>query len=256
MKSLIAFTKKELLEQLRTGRLLILGLIFLLLGVMNPGVAKLTPWLFEIMADDLAQSGMVVTQVTVTAMDSWVQFYKNIPIGLIAFLLLESGIFTREYQTGTLVLSLTKGLPRWQVVVSKAAVLATLWTAGYWLCYGVTWGYNAYFWDNAVAQNLTSAAAYWWLFGLWTVALLTFFSALVSANTGALAGTGCVVLASYLLGLFPKLAQYSPTALTGGNALIHGTAQVADCTPAVLVVLLTGAACFAGAVAVFNRKRL
>ena len=130
MKSLIAFTKKELLEQLRTGRLMILGLIFLLLGVMNPGVAKLTPWLFEMMADDLAQSGMVVTQVTVTAMDSWVQFYKNIPIGLIAFLLLESGVFTREYQTGTLVLSLTKGLPRWQVVVSKAAVLATLWTAG------------------------------------------------------------------------------------------------------------------------------
>lgn len=256
MKSLIAFTKKELLEQLRTGRLLILGLIFLLLGVMNPGVAKLTPWLFEIMADDLAQSGMVVTQVTVTAMDSWVQFYKNIPIGLIAFLLLESGVFTREYQTGTLVLSLTKGLPRWQVVVSKAAVLAALWTAGYWLCYGITWGYNAYFWDNAVAQNLTSAAVHWWLFGLWTVALLTFFSALVSANTGALAGTGCVVLAAYLLGLLPKLARYSPTMLTAGNALIHGTAQVADCTPAVLVVLLTGAACFAGAVAVFNRRRL
>ena len=109
---------------------------------------------------------------------------------------------------------------------------------------------------NAVAQNLTSAAAYWWLFGLWTVALLTFFSALVSANTGALAGTGCVVLASYLLGLLPKLARYSPTMLTAGNALIHGTAQSTDCTPAVLVAILTGAACFAGAVAVFNRKRL
>lgn len=256
MKTLTAFMKKEFLEHLRSGRLLILGLIFLLLGVMNPAVAKLTPWLFEMMADDLAQSGMVVTPVTITAMDSWVQFFKNIPIGLIAFVLLESSIFTKEYQSGTLVLSLTKGLPRWQVVAAKSAMLLLLWTIGYWLCYGVTWGYNAYFWDNAVAQNLTSAAAYWWLFGLWTVALLTFFSALASANTGALAGTGCVVLASYLSGLFPKLARYSPTALTGGNALIHGTAQSTDCMPAVLIAILTGAACFAGAVAVFNRRRL
>lgn len=256
MRSLIAFTKKELLERLRSGRLLILGLIFLLLGVMNPAVAKLTPWLLETMAADLAQSGMVVTQVTVTAMDTWVQFYKNLPIGLIAFLLLESAAFTREYQTGTLVLSLTKGLPRWQVVVAKAAVWALLWTAGYWLCYGVTWGYSAYFWDNTVALHLPFSAVCWWLFGLWAVALLTLFSVLCAANTGALAGTGCVVLCAYLAGLFPGLAWYSPTALTGGSALIRGAAQVADCTPAILVAVLTGMACFAGAVLLFNRKRL
>ena len=77
MKSLFAFMKKEFAEQLRSGRLMILGLLFVLFGIMNPAIAKLTPWLLETMADSLAESGMIITDVKVSAMDSWVQFYKN-----------------------------------------------------------------------------------------------------------------------------------------------------------------------------------
>ena len=40
MKSLLAFIKKETKEQFRSGRLMILGILFVLLGVMNPAVAK------------------------------------------------------------------------------------------------------------------------------------------------------------------------------------------------------------------------
>jgi len=76
---------------------MILGLLFVLFGIMNPAIAKLTPWLLETMTDSLAESGMIVTDVKVNAMDSWVQFYKNIPMGLIAFGLLESSISTKEY---------------------------------------------------------------------------------------------------------------------------------------------------------------
>lgn len=63
MKSLLAFMKKEWMEQVRSGRLLILVIIFILLGIMNPAVAKLTPWLLEMMADSLEASGMTVTAV-------------------------------------------------------------------------------------------------------------------------------------------------------------------------------------------------
>lgn len=126
MRSLIAFIKKEFTEQLRSGRLIILGLLFVLFGIMNPAIAKLTPWLLETMADSLAESGMIITDVKVSAMDSWMQFFKNMPMGLIAFVLLESSIFTKEYTSGTLVLSLTKGLERYKVVISKALVLACI----------------------------------------------------------------------------------------------------------------------------------
>ncbi|MBO7761668.1 MAG: ABC transporter permease, partial [Clostridia bacterium] len=128
MRVLVAFFKKELCEHVRSGKLLFLVLVFLLLGIMNPAIAKLTPWLLETFAESLAESGIVVGAVTVTARDSWVQFYKNAPMGLIAFVLLESGIFAREYSAGTLILPLTKGLRRETVVLSKGLVLFLLWT--------------------------------------------------------------------------------------------------------------------------------
>ena len=45
MKAFLAFTKKELIEQVRTSKLMVLALVFSLFGVMNPAGAKLTPWL-------------------------------------------------------------------------------------------------------------------------------------------------------------------------------------------------------------------
>ena len=93
MKAFMAFMRKELQEQLRSGRLLLLGILFSLFGVMNPAIAKLTPWIVEILADSLAASGMTVAEVHITALDSWVQFYKNIPMALIVFLCMEAGSF-------------------------------------------------------------------------------------------------------------------------------------------------------------------
>ena len=256
MKTWIALLKKESMEQLRTGKWTFLGILFVLFGIMNPAVAKLTPWLMEMMADSLAESGMILTPVTITAMDSWVQFFKNIPMALIAFVLLEGSIFTKEYQSGTLVLSLTKGLPRHQVVLSKAAMLAAVWTAGYWLCFGITYGYNAYFWDNAVAQNLLFSVVCWWIFGLWVLSLTVLFSTIASANTGVLLGTGGVVLASSLLGLVPKVSKYLPTLLTDGNSLLYGVAKPGKYTESLVVTGILTVVCFIAAIPLFHKKSL
>ena len=256
MKSLIAYIKKEFTEQLRSGRLMILGLLFVLFGIMNPAIAKLTPWLLETMADSLAESGMIVTDVKVSAMDSWVQFYKNIPMALIAFVLLESSIFTKEYTSGTLVLSLTKGLERYKVVISKTVILTVLWSLGYWLCFGITYGYNAYFWDNSIAQNLVFSVVCWWLFGMMVVALMVLFSVVAKSNTGVLLGTGGAILGSYLVGLLPKFSKYLPTFLTDGNSLIYGLAETKTYMPPLMIAIATGVICFAISIPIFNKKQL
>lgn len=253
---MIAFLKKEVLEHVRSGRLLLLGILFTLFGIMNPAVAKLTPWLLEMFAESLEGTGMTVTEVTVTALDSWMQFYKNLPMALIAFVLLESSIFTKEYQTGTLVLSLTKGLARYKVVVAKSAVLTVLWSACYWLHFGITYGYNAYFWDNSVAQNLLFSVVCWWVFGLWVVGLMTLFSTAVRSNTGVLLGTGGVVAVSYLLGLIPKLSKYLPTYPADGTSLIYGVAEADTYFPSLLMVGVMTVACFTASFPLFNKKQL
>lgn len=256
MKSLLAFMKKEWLEQLRSGRVIILTVLFVLFGIMNPALAKLTPKLFELMADTLEESGMIVTTVTVDAMTSWTQFFKNIPIALIVFILLESSIFTKEYQSGTLVLALTKGLERYKVVLSKTAVLAILWSAGYFLCFAITYGYNAYFWDNSIAHNLLFSVSCWWLLGLFAVMLTVLFSVTANANTGVLVGTGGTFLATYLMTLLPKIKVFSPARLMNTASLLTGAEEASSCYKAVAVTAILCVTCIAVSIPIHNKKRI
>ena len=110
MRQLIAFAKKELKENWRTGKIITLSALTVIFGIMNPLLAKLTPYLVQAMSTTLTESGISVQKITVDATTSWTQFYKNIPMLLIFFLLLFSGILTSEYQNGTIINLLTKGM--------------------------------------------------------------------------------------------------------------------------------------------------
>lgn len=256
MKTLMAFIKKEWMEQIRSSRLVILGLLFLVFGIMNPAIAKLTPWMMEMMAETMEEAGFAVVEVKVDALTSWTQFYKNVPMALIAFVLLQSNIFTKEYQSGTLTLALTKGLERYKVVVAKTIVLIMTWTVGYWLCYGVTYAYNAYFWDNGIAQNLAFAAICWWLVGIWVIAMMVFFSVLGSSSSTVLLGTGGVFFVVYLASLIPKLVTFMPTKLMDGMSLLMGATEPVDYTKALIIASACCILLFLTSIPMMNKRQI
>ncbi len=238
MNTFIAFTKKEWLETIRSGKLVILTVLFLLFGVMNPAIAKLTPWMMELMSESLSGTGLIVTQIQVDALVSWTQFFKNIPIALIAFILIYSGIFTREYQSGTLVLVLTKGLSRSKAVLAKTALMLAVWSFCYWLCFGVTYGYNMYFWDNGIARSLLAAVGCWWLFGIWIISLTVFFSTV------------------FVLGIFPLVKEYTPTNLLNASILLTGATEPAAYGKAVVLTVVLSAGAIGGGIALMNRRHI
>lgn len=256
MNTFLAFLKKENLELLRTGRLLILLLVFVLFGIMNPAIAKITPWMMETMADSLKDSGITITEVVIDAMTSWTQYYKNIPLALIIFVLLCSSSFTAEYQKGTLIPVLTKGLSRWKIVIAKSTVLIFFWTACYWLCFFITYGYNSYFWDNSIALNLVFTAVCYWFFGIWVVALIILFSTVSNISTSVLIGTGASVLIAYIIGLLPKINSYIPLKLTDSMSLLQGLTVPGDYLPSVIVSAVMIVICILTAIAVFNKRRI
>ena len=256
MRSFLAFFKKELMESARSGKLMILGILFFAFGVMNPAIAKLTPWLMEMFAESLEENGMIITAVTVDALTSWTQFFKNIPMALIAFVLLYGGIFTKEYESGTLILVLSKGLDRYKVVLAKALVMLSVWTGGYWLCFCVTYAYNAYFWDNGIAVGLMPAALHWWLFGIFTVCLHVLFSVLSKNSAGVLLGTGGTVLISYISEFFPKVSKSVPTALMQSAGLMIGAQEAGDYTKAVILTVVLCAICIGASMPIMNKKQL
>lgn len=256
MRQLIAFTKKEYLELTRTGKLFILMILFILFGIMNPAIAKLTPWLMDTMSESLSEAGLTVTQMEADAMASWAQFYKNIPVALIIFLLMFSGVLTAEYQKGTLINMVTKGMDRWKVILSKIIVMTMVWTAGYWLCYGITYGYNAYFWDNHIASHLFFSAACFYLIGIWMISLILLMSACFQTNSAVLISAGGVFLIVYLLGLLPEIKKYLPAQLMDSSNLLTSGGNMEDYVWAVSVTIVLSVLNVIIAIVLFNKREI
>ena len=256
MRSFSAFFKKELLESIRSGKLLFLTILFCLFGIMNPAIAKLTPLIFNLLSEELSENGMTIVAVEINALTSWTQFFKNIPMALIAFVLIYGNIFTKEYEKDTLILVLTKGLARHKVVLSKATLLFSFWTVGYWLCFFITYAYNDYYWSNSIAKHLFPAAFHWWLFGIFVLCLILLFSVICKNYASLLLCTGACVLLCYLLGLLPQAAPYMPTSLMNSAALLVGTESASDHLASVFITAALSFFCIFASIPIFNKKQL
>ena len=254
MRSYLAFTKKEIREQWKNYKAIILGIVFVIFGIMNPLIAKITPMLLE----NYAVQGIKLEIPDPVAMDSWMQFYKNIgQIGLIVVIILFSGVLTTEIQSGTLIPLVTKGLPRPAVIWSKFTMVSLYWSAAYFMSYGITYGYTAYFWDMKVVKHVFLGAFFLWLFGEMLLSIQLFFSTICKSGMMALLGTGSVIVLMFVIGIVPKAKCYLPLVLNGSNTdLLNGTVSLSDFYwPAAIAVLIIVVS-MSLATILFNRRNL
>lgn len=257
MRQFNAFIKKEWMEQSRTNKLLILGIVSVVFGIMSPAVAKLTPVIFEAMSDSLVDQGISSIQLgEVTAITSWQQFYKNISTLMIVFVIMASGTLTNEYQKGTLVNIITKGMPRYKILTSKLLVQVALWTLSYFITFFTTYFYTVYYWDNSVVKHCFLASLLPYIFGLWLIALIFLASAVSNTNISVLLFVGGAVALCYLIGIAPNLKEYLPTTLlTAGNLLTEVNVP-ADFIESMIVTVVTTILALPLSVLAFNKKNL
>ena len=256
MKVFVAFFKKELLETKRSGKLILYLILSVAFGIMNPAVAKLTPVIVELFADSLAEGGMIVTDVTVNAISSWTQFFKNIPMLLIIFVVAEGSRLSRELESGTLVLALSKGVERYKVVSAKASVTLLLWSAMYSISYLVTYFYTAFYWDNSIADSIGFSAFCFWLFGAFTLSLAVLFGTAAKSYTAVLLSACASVAAVYVISLIPTIGRFSPAKLMSGMELIVGRSEPIDFLPAALISALIGIAAVCLSFPIMNKREL
>lgn len=254
MNAYIAFVRKEFLEYSRTYKLFTLLAVFLFFGFMNPITAKVMPELL----DSLLPEGMSITLGAPTAFDSWAQFFKNISqMGTVVFVVIMSGIFANELSRGTLINMLTKGLSRPTVILSKFTAATAVWTLSYVLCFGVTYGYTAYFWSMDGVMNLFLSAFSLWLFGVLLIALLIFGGVLTGSVYGSLLVTGGATVLMTLLNIVPAVQRFNPVTLSSGNmALLTAQKSVSDFTPALAICTVASAVLIAASIWMFNKKQM
>lgn len=146
---------------------------------MSPLTAKLMPVLFE----QFMPAGVVMDIPEPTALDSWIQFYKNISqMGIILFIILFSTTLSSELSKGTLILMLTKGLSRKTVIWSKATAISLIWTLSYALAFWTTFAYTSYYWDMSTVSHYYFAAFCLWLFGILMIAVFLFGNVLAAST--------------------------------------------------------------------------
>lgn len=255
MRSYWAFVKKEWLESLRTFRLMILLIVFLLFGVISPVTAKFTPQLLRAVGIDPAAFGMA----TVTVLDSWVQFFKNVgQMGLLVTVIVFCGMVANEFSKGTLELVLTKGLRRSTVLLSKFTTATLLWTVSYLLCLFTCLGYTAFLFETEGVQHMFVSFFSMWLYGVWLITLLILGGVLFKSVLGSLLVCGGAAMALSLLQfLFPNANRYNPASLASENVkLLAGQTTPSDLLPAMLIGIGLIIGCMTASILVFNKKQI
>ena len=253
MNSYIAFVKKEFMENARNYRLLIMIALFTIFGMLGPLSAKFMPELIASLAPDLE---IAITEPT--ALDSWVQFYKNISqLGFSVMIILFSGCLSSEYTKGTLNIMLTKGLSRPAVVMAKYTVAAAIMTISYWLCFGITYGYTAYLWPGTSLLHTTFAALALWVIGFMYLSILMLGCVFFRQSFTSIVFLLVVTVFMSLVSIPTSIAGYSPLVLTSENVdLLAGNAATSDFLVPMIVALVLIVGLLSAAVMQFNKKKL
>lgn len=252
MNGYLAFVKKEFTENMRNYRFLILFAVFLIFGIMSAFLAKFTPEILSALAADMEMTSKPA------ALDAWKQFYKNISgVGFSAFIILFGSCLSNEYSKGTLILMVTKGLPRKAVILAKYTAAAICMTVSYWIGYAAAYGYTRLLWEDAALPHVALAAFFLWIVGFLYLSILMAGCVIFQQTFTSILFTGGAAAVISLLGMTEPIARFSPFLLTSENIdLISGTADPSDfILPALFSVGITVLSLWI-AVSIFNKKQL
>jgi ABC-2 type transport system permease protein len=213
---------KELREQWRTRRLIVVLVVFIALAIGSAFLARYTAELIETLGG-LPFDVEVPPPTTADAVD---QFLKNLgQAGILTAILLAMGSVATEKERGTAALILSKPASRGAFLASKLVAIGT--TLGIGLVAGSIAGY-AY---TAMLFDAPSVAGWAGMTALLLIALvayaaLTFLGSTLSRSALAAAAIGIggmIVLAA--VSALPKVAPYTPAGLSGepARALALGT---------------------------------
>ena len=212
--------RKELLEQWRSYRLLIVAVVLLLFGgFMAPLTAKYTPELIKALApegDEIAK--LVPAPTAAVAVDEYIQNISQ--FGVLVALLVTMGAVAREKDRGTAALMLVKPLPRGIFLAAKFAALGVTFAVSILIAATAGYYYTMLLFEALDISSWLALNGLLLLFLLVYVALTILCSTLAKSQViaGGLA-FGLLMLLS-VLGALPTLGDYLPGRLVSWASVV------------------------------------
>lgn len=203
---------KEMREQLRTMRLLVVLAVFGAFGILSPTLAKAMPDIIK-----AAGGNIQFTVSTPTVRDAVEQFTKNVgQIGALVAILISMGAVAVEKERGTAGFMLTKPIGRQEFLLGKIASIAILLGLGLTLAGVLAAVYTSVLFEQALSVPGTAAAiALLWL-SLAVYAAMTVLASVVTRSALIAGGVGFgAFIVVGLFSSFPSLGTYMPGGLSG-----------------------------------------
>jgi ABC-2 type transport system permease protein len=223
MKIFLIALRKELLEQWRSYRLLVVVLVLGLFGLLSPLGAKLMPDIFRLMpgGDEIAE---LIPEPTM--IDAVLQYNKNhVQFGFILALLMTMGVVVQEKERKTAALVLTKPLSRRSFLTAKFVALGLTFLIGTLVAGVAAYYYTLLLFEAPSVSGWLVLNCLLWIFLLVHVAITLFFSTLSRSMVaaGGLAFAALIVIS--LLGTLPTVGEYFPSYLAawGQQAALGGS---------------------------------
>ena len=200
--------RKELLEQWRSYRLLVVAAVLVAFGLSSPVVAKLTPQIIRALPNGDQIASLIPPP---TALDAVAQYLKNMSqFSVILALLLSMGAVTQEKERGTAAMMLVKPLPRSTFLVAKFAALALTFAASLALAGAGAYYYTVLLFGPVSLARWVALNSLLLVFTLVYVAL-TLFCSVVARSQAAAGGLAFgLLLLLTIPGALPQLGQYLP----------------------------------------------
>lgn len=221
MRALRILLGKELHEQVRTLRLPVIVILFALLGMLSPVLAR---YILEIVS---AVGGEDLTGVIPepSVADAAIQFTKNLgQFGVLAAILLTMGSVATEKDHGTAAFLLTKPLGRGAFLLAKVLALGALLGLSTAVAGALCWFYAAVLFEPLPVAGFAGACLLVWL-SLSAFAAITFLASVVARSALVAGGIGILaLLVAGILSALPVVGVYLPTGLWGlADQLAVGT---------------------------------
>jgi ABC-2 type transport system permease protein len=208
-----AAVQKEIRQQWRTRRMLVLAAVFLFFGMGSPLITKLTPDLLQ-----SVQGGELIAKLMPqpSAAEAMNQYIKNLyQFGFLLAILLAMGAVVGEKETRVAPMILSKPMPRWAFISGKFASQGLMYLGAFILS-----GIGAYYYTwilfrplepwNFILMNFL---LWMWILPFVALSLLGSVLGKTTAGAGGIAVGLCIGL--ILAGSIPQYGALLPGGLLG-----------------------------------------
>jgi ABC-2 type transport system permease protein len=219
MKGLLPLLKKEIIEQLRTYRVVVVGGVFLLFGIT-------TPLLFRYMNEFIARfgGGVAIEMPPPTAAQSLVGYSGDLAqIGVLVAVLVAMGSVSNELQRGTAVITLSKPVSRTAFVTAKLLAMGLTFLVSTVVASVFCFAYTVWLIGDANVGDFVILNALMVLFLTFSLAVTVLFSSMFRSSLAAGGIAAAALISQAIISPMPVIGKFMPGQLLGwGNGLVMG----------------------------------